>query len=53
MPGSFQNGRVQERVTGAIGEFHEAEALFRVEPFYDRVERRAAWCCIFPRCPAE
>ena len=37
MTGSFQNGRVQERVTGAVGEFHEAEPLLRVEPLYGRV----------------
>jgi hypothetical protein len=53
MAGSFQDRRVQERVAGAVGEFHEAEALFGVEPLDGRVERGTAQCRILPRCAPE
>ena len=53
MAGSFQDRRVQERVAGAVGEFHEAEALFGVEPLDGRVERGTARCRILPRCAPE
>ena len=53
MPGSFQHGRVQERVAGPVGEFYEAEALFSVEPLDGRVERGAARCRILSRCAPE
>ena len=53
VPGSLQHGRMQEHVPGAVSELDEAEPLLRVEPFYGRVECGTAWCCIFPRCPAE
>ena len=53
MTGSFQNGRVQKRVTGAIGKFHEAETLLRVEPLHGRFYCGTARRRILPRCAQE
>ena len=40
MAGSLQHGRVHEGVTRSIGELHEPEALFAVEPVHGRLDRR-------------
>jgi hypothetical protein len=44
---------MQEGVTRAVRKLHEAETLFRVEPFDRRVQRRARRRRILPRRPAK
>src|ERR1700720_4438490 len=38
---------MQERVAGSIAQLDEAETLFALEPFDDRVDARPAWRCHF------
>jgi hypothetical protein len=47
VPGVLQDANVQERITRAIPQLNEAEALLIVEPFDCRVDRGAAGSRIF------
>src|SRR5262245_29211325 len=53
VPRVLQDPNMQESVARTVGELHEAETLFRVEPFDRRVQRWTGRRRIMPRRPAE